>query len=271
MSLPATSSSATSLPGLDHLVIDVADLDAAAATLRGLGFQLTARGQHSLGSANHLAMFGTNYLELLTPGTGARPELADFADGMNGLVFATPDADARYADLLTRGIAVRPPQSFSRPVTLGDGTHDAKFRTTHLMRTEVPFGRLYFCQHDTRDLVWRAEWQVHPNGAADITGITISADDPAAVTGLFTRMFDRIGPAGAVAIDILRHADAAARLGPALPDAAGRPTFLAAVQLRTTSLATTAARLGAAATATAPGTLLIPAAKACNVAIAFME
>lgn len=51
---------------LDHVVINVADqLDAASALYRRLGFQLTERGHHSLGSSNHLAIFGENYLELL--------------------------------------------------------------------------------------------------------------------------------------------------------------------------------------------------------------
>lgn len=44
-------------PILDHAVINVADqLDSASARFRRLGFQLTERGHHSLGSSNHLAI-----------------------------------------------------------------------------------------------------------------------------------------------------------------------------------------------------------------------
>ena len=79
-------------PVLDHVVIDVRDrMDEALATFAGLGFQLTPRGHHTLGSMNHLAMFATDYLELLGfgAGGGSRPELAPFPVGLNGLVFKT--------------------------------------------------------------------------------------------------------------------------------------------------------------------------------------
>ena len=73
------------LPAIDHLVLDVGeDLDAAASTYGALGFDLTGRGHHTLGSSNHLAMFTTNYLELLSPGRPGgtiRQELADFPPG----------------------------------------------------------------------------------------------------------------------------------------------------------------------------------------------
>ena len=53
-------------PILDHVVINVRDgLDAAAALYARLGFTLTPRGHHTLGSSNNLAILGTDYLELL--------------------------------------------------------------------------------------------------------------------------------------------------------------------------------------------------------------
>ena len=74
-------------PVLDHVVIDVRDrMDEAARTFTALGFQLTPRGHHTLGSMNHLMMFATDYLELLGFGEGgaSRPELAPFPVGLNG-------------------------------------------------------------------------------------------------------------------------------------------------------------------------------------------
>src|SRR5207248_3267338 len=76
----------TSVPILDHVVVDVRDrMDEAAAVYRALGFQLTPRGHHTLGSMNHLAMLATDYLELLGFGAGgaSRPELAPFPIGLN--------------------------------------------------------------------------------------------------------------------------------------------------------------------------------------------
>ncbi len=275
-----------SLPALDHLVLDVGeDLDTAASAYRDLGFHLTDRGHHTLGSSNHLAMFATNYLELLSPGPPGgtiRPELAGFPPGLNGLVFATDDADARHRDLQARGVDVREPQSFSRPVTLADGTtRDARFRTTHLSRSEVPFGRLYFCQHFTRDLVWRPEWQRHPNGAQEITGLMMSAEEPAAVASLFTRMFG-VEPsqsdgghltfsAGGTALEILPREEVARQLGDAMPDTANRPAFIALIRLKTASLRQAQESIAAQSALLTDGRLLVPARAAGNVALAFAD
>ena len=87
-------------PVLDHVVIDVRDrIDEAAECFRSLGFQLTPRGHHTLGSVNHLAMFATDYLELLgfAERGAIRPEIVRFPVGLNGLVFETGDADVVYA------------------------------------------------------------------------------------------------------------------------------------------------------------------------------
>ena len=53
------------IQGIDHVVILVRDLDRAEDTYSRLGFTLTPRGYHTLGSQNHCLMFGTNYVELL--------------------------------------------------------------------------------------------------------------------------------------------------------------------------------------------------------------
>ncbi len=179
-------------PVLDHVVLDVhTGMDEAAALYRGLGFTLTPRGRHTLGSINHLAMFATDYLELLGWPTGesSRPELRDFPLGLNGLVFKTEDADATYAHLQSVGLAATPPRAFSRPVELDGQTRDAKFRTVHLAPGEARVGRIYFCEHATPELVWRPEWQHHANGATAIHSLAIAARDPAAVAALFRAMF----------------------------------------------------------------------------------
>lgn len=51
---------------LDHIVIYVRfDIEMAEARFSELGFTQTPRGYHSLGSCNHLMMFGNDYLELV--------------------------------------------------------------------------------------------------------------------------------------------------------------------------------------------------------------
>ena len=107
-------------PVLDHVVIDVRDrIDEAMRSFSALGFRLIARGRHTLGSVNHLAMFTTDYLELLGFGEGGatRPELARFPAGLNGLVFKTTDADLVYRHAAATGLPscrCRPSPALSR-------------------------------------------------------------------------------------------------------------------------------------------------------------
>src|SRR6201993_4716023 len=133
------------VPTLDHVVVNVRDrLDEAAETYRRLGFTLTPRGYHTLGSMNHLAMFGTDYLELIAvkPGDDGRSEILASPFGLDGLVFGTEDATATYEALRRNEVPIAPPQEFSRPVDAGGKVRDAVFRTTRLPRSASPAGRL---------------------------------------------------------------------------------------------------------------------------------
>ncbi|MCU5775515.1 VOC family protein [Erwiniaceae bacterium BAC15a-03b] len=181
-------------PVVDHVVINVADrLDEASELFRRLGFQLSERGHHSLGSSNHLAIFGENYLELLgyEPERGnVRQELWQSPLGLSGLVWKTQDADAVFRHLQQQQLAGDPPASFFRPVTLPDGSEQqARFRTTRLRADSVPNGRSFFCQHLTPEAVWQPAWQVHRNGVTNITEFVIAADHPAAAAEVYGQLF----------------------------------------------------------------------------------
>ena len=155
---------------IDHAVIAVRDLDAAATDFRKLGFTLTPRGHHSIGSQNHCIMFGSTYLELLVAPV-AHPWLdyyRAFGEGLAAIALSTEDADATYAELKSKG--ARPPMDLSRPVEGGV----ARFR---LVRIEGS-PQIFFVQHLTRQLVWRAEWQRHANGALELVYAALSAKEP---------------------------------------------------------------------------------------------
>ena len=184
-----------SLPraAFDHLVINARDrLDDAAGCYEKLGFTLTPRGYHTLGSINHLAIFGTDYLELVGIGTHVpqpRIELLKFPEGLNGIVFATDDATALYATLSARGAPVDPPVDFSRPVQLPDGPHEARFRTVSVKTEAAPYGRVYFCQHFTPELVWRDEWRNHANGATSFARAVLLSARPDKAAVLYRQLF----------------------------------------------------------------------------------
>src|SRR6266571_1388909 len=226
-------------PKLDHVVIDTRNrIDEAVRTYLSLGFQLTDRGRHTLGSVNHLAIFETDYMEFLgfDDNAGAvRADILRFPVGLNGLVFATDKPEVLFGDLRERGLAVEQPIAFSRPVALADRIEDAKFRVVRLDAGAVSFGRVYFCQHLTPKLVWRPEWGRHPNGALALAQVTIAAQDPAS---------------------------------------AGRTDYMAGLRIRTASLSQTARVLQVAQI---PGVkiesqrIIVPASKAMNVVLEFVE
>jgi hypothetical protein len=272
------------VPTLDHVVINVRDrIDEGADTFRRLGFTLTPRGYHTLGSMNHLAMFGTDYLELIAapPGDTQRPEIMEAAEGLNGLVFGTEDSAAIYAAMQQAGVPVLPPGEFSRPVTLADGTtRDAVFRTVRLVPGTVA-GRLYFCHHFTRDLVWRDEWRHHANGATGVVRAVIAAADPSELGALFRRMFgpDAVRPiAGGLALtvgvsrfDIVTPDALQLEYGELAPDPDGRESFMAALVFRTRSLDAAAHAMeagGIAGVRRENGLVIVPAA-ACGATLAF--
>lgn len=272
-------------PTFDHVVVNARDrLDDAQATYRRLGFTLTPRGYHSLGSTNHLAIFGTDYLELLgLPSDSARQDVASDPIGLNGLVFGTEDSTSVYAALTAAGVPATPPNEFTRPVELGDGTsRDATFRTVHIQPAEGRPGRLYFCHHFTRDLVWRDEWRHHANGAIGIVRAVIASSDPSILGALFARMFGETAvrpiegglrlAVGAQAIEVLDPATVARQMGDAAADAAGRDHHMAALTLRTQGLDLVRSALDRSGVTAIvePGRMLIPAASAMGCPLEFV-
>lgn len=160
-------------------MIAVRDLAAAAGAFAELGFTLTPLGRHSIGSRNHCIMLGSTYIELLEP-AGDHPWLAYYrefvarGDGLAALALATSDADASYRELVAQGMAAQAPMDLGRPVDLDGEKRMARFRLVQISPDR------FLCQHLTRELLWRPEWQSHANGATDV----VEADLPAGVLRL---------------------------------------------------------------------------------------
>lgn len=191
--------------GLDHVVVTVRDLDAAAEAWRRLGFTVSPRGTHSahLGSANYTIMFGEDYIELLgvlTATEHLRPTIAFLAEreGLERAAFTTDDAAAGAAELRARGIDAVGPVHFGRPVELpGGGAGEARFNVFRWPPGEAPGGlRVFACQHLTRETVWIPELQWHRNGATKLVQVEVLADDPAAAADHLSRLIDEPVVAG---------------------------------------------------------------------------
>jgi catechol 2,3-dioxygenase-like lactoylglutathione lyase family enzyme len=105
------------LTSLDHVVLAVADLDAATATYSRLfGRGPSWRGAHrGYGTANTLFRLRNTYVELLAPaGDGPVAELlqariASDGEGPLGLAFGTDDASATAVELRARALSCPDP------------------------------------------------------------------------------------------------------------------------------------------------------------------
>jgi len=169
---------------LDHIVINVLfDMDRARELMSRLGFTLTPRGYHSLGSINHLMMFELDYLELIGLPSGTdvlRKDVLESPRGIDGLVFKSDDIDATERALRESGLAMLEPRSFSRPVTIDGIERHARFRTVRTAPELFEAGRIYYCQHFTPELVWHRPWMSHANGVGALRELVIVAANPQA-------------------------------------------------------------------------------------------
>ncbi|WP_296254251.1 MULTISPECIES: VOC family protein [unclassified Pseudomonas] len=228
---------------LDHLVINTRfDTDAAAALFSQLGFTLTQRGYHSLGSINHLMMFAEGYLELIGLPLGTdtlRQEVLESPQGIDGLVIATQDPKATYAQLVRQGFLVQPVQYFSRPVEIDGASRDARFGTVRLAPEQFAAGRVYFCHHQTPELVWRPEWLGHANGVTAVAGLTVLSENPDQTRQQYVRLgaFDE-----RFVLDIVDVQALAQRFGELSNQVTQRPERFAAITLRGADLAVLAQR-----------------------------
>jgi hypothetical protein len=181
---------------LDHIVINVKDnMDEAYQLFSELGFTLTPRGYHSLGSINHSMVFKNDYLELIGTPRGqtiTRPELKKAEIGINGLVFKSDDIKRTYQHLLNMKLSNIPPRNFSRPVEINGIENEAKFETVSIKDNVFKAGRIYFCDHLTPSLVWIPEYKSHKNNVLGITEITVIDSNPLSVLEKMSKITDKI-------------------------------------------------------------------------------
>ncbi len=141
------------LTSFDHVIVAVVDLDAAIgawASLLGRG--PSWRGTHpALGTANALFRLSNSYLELLAPvGAGGLAELVRAriereGEGVLGLAFGTPDADACAESFRRRGLpAEAPVDGMGRDAATGAERH---WRNVHLPASHTRGVLLFAIEH----------------------------------------------------------------------------------------------------------------------------
>ena len=276
------------LTGIDHCVILVRDLDAAAATWRQLGFTLSPRGYHSahMGTANHTIMLQHDYFELLgvvaptEQNARFREEIAR-GEGLSAVALQTDDADAAYAEIRGMGIAAGDVVAFSRPVDLpSGGKGEAAFRVTNFPEDLLPGMHLFVCGHLTRDTVWIPELLVHPNGAQGLAALVMVCTDPEAMAARWARLFGREAvaaipggarvDAGKTQIELLAPPAIAARY-PGVPIDTGRDRLVGlAIRVADLGKARAALSAGKAPWRESQGRTVVPPADASGTLLEFV-
>jgi len=181
--------------GIDHVVITVRDLDSSEDIFRRMGFTVTPRGHHTLGSQNHCIMFGRDYVELLMvpqrlPGREYYYDFARIGDGLAAIALKTDNVRGAYGELTAAALAPSEPVDFSRPVQLPTEMKIASFRVAQLGLEQTPGGQVFLCQHFTPDVVWRPEFQTHANTATGLAAIAILSNEVPSTAAAYERLFD---------------------------------------------------------------------------------
>jgi hypothetical protein len=143
-------------------------------------------------------------------------------------------------------------------------------------------GRVYFCEHQTPDLVWRPEWQNHPSGACMITRVMVVTPRPQQTAGLFRDLFGgdavagrdgrQVMTAGTAEIELAPPNVVMAEFGAAAAEPAGRAEYMAALGIRVRSLPEAARCLSTlSGIRLEPHRLIVPAGGAFNTTFVFAE
>lgn len=177
--------------GIDHPLIAVHDIEALRERLVGIGFNMTAIGQHPWGTSTSLAIFPDCLLEIMgiydDTLLDEKPagsfhfgrhvfEYLQIREGVALTALHSTGSldDARHADAC--GFDIAGHLEFGREVLLPDGAVDHT-KTTLALLPDTTHPRLSFflCQQHRRDLVEVSQWMQHPNTVCGINGIIIMA------------------------------------------------------------------------------------------------
>jgi hypothetical protein len=182
---------------IDHLVLPVSSLGDARTRLSNLGFRVAPDAQHPFGTGNACVFLSDGtYLEPLAidePNTYSRH--ADAGNtfvardrlyrqhrgeyGFSALVAKSDDADMDHQRFVSQNMSGGEPLSFSRPVTLPDGTKSvASFRLAFAGNEAGGSFFLFTCQRVAALPADRGSLEYHDNGVKGIREVVLRASQP---------------------------------------------------------------------------------------------
>ena len=231
------------LLGIDHLVIAVADPDAAAAELEAeLGLTATGGGRHDAGTRNRLVFLGDVYLELigvwdrtlaLTHPIGAAVvrSLDAGAPGLVTYAIATDGARREVMALRAAGSPISDVIAGSRLRPDGEAVAWQCAIPPRLGPAEPPF----LIEHELSGAEWGNEARrarasfVHPlGGTARLVGLELVVPDPKATAAAYASTVGIVVPPGPGAVPGDREVRIGEQSVRLVPPGDGRPGDAAA-------------------------------------------
>ena len=188
---------------LDHVVVGVPDLVSARTRLAAMGFQVQADAHHPFGTGNCNVFFANGtYFEPLAV-TDRDAELAAlkttnpfvrryhafrFRHGYGPVMvaFTTDSANRMQEAFEAEGISAGEILSFTRKQALPEGGETTIGVHLAVSACErAPDLTLFCCEHLSRQILWRAERTVHPNGAQGVARVIAVEPNPTDFQYLF--------------------------------------------------------------------------------------
>lgn len=195
----------TPLPGIDHPLILLRDIEAGRGFYQRLGFTMTPVGRHPWGTSTSLAVLERSALELMglydeslidaLPagefrfGRHMRDALAE-REGISLVALHSRDAAADRAAMEARGARFQGSIGFRRRVRPPGGEWDEAVVSLEVsVDPELPRIGHFLAQQHRPHLLWVPDWMRHANGATHVAAVTYVAADPAPVLARLTRLF----------------------------------------------------------------------------------
>jgi catechol 2,3-dioxygenase-like lactoylglutathione lyase family enzyme len=193
------------LPGIDHPLILVRDIEAVRGFYARLGFTLTPVGRHPWGTSTSLAVMERCALELMGIydeslidamdvggfrfGRHMRDALTE-REGMSLVALHSRDAIGDGEAFAARGVISQGAIGFRRKVKPpGHDWDEAVVSLWVMLDPALPRVSHFLAQQHKPDLLWVPDWMRHANGARHIAAVTYLAEDADPVIRRLGQMF----------------------------------------------------------------------------------
>lgn len=279
---------------LDHFVSKVGDVETGAEMYRRLGFNVMPVMEHEdIGTANVCIQFFDTYVELIGDFRLARRQLTAldepwtaFGDYIYWKTSLTSEKlETTKEELEALGFAPKDILHATRKVRLvGGGWDSTASRSMYTLNKERITGSMFHSDHPKPEAIWIPEYQVHPNSAVRIIGMSYLCEDPQQDADYYTKMIggepasfdgERVAfhtPRGEF-LEFIEANKAAEHLPAAAPLPAGLPVRGSAYTIQVESLprCQMALRSGGVPFTENDGALFTPAPFGAGMAIHFVE